>query len=153
VRQEGRRNVIRRAILLAALAALATPLPAEACSASWKRGWSPKEIKRRADVREVEGTWRLSELQGQRYTDGDGQEWVIDGRFTGRIETARGWVWETWHEPPDERTTCYVGRYFKPVADAKGRFWITRSKVDGRYRILLWEGEYLPSPGAAPKPD
>jgi len=138
--------VIGGAAVLLALAAIAAPLPAEACSASWQRGWSPKEIKRRADVRMVKGTWHMEALEGRRVTDAEGQEWVMDGRFTGRIETARGWVWATWHEAPDERTTCFVGMYFKPTADAKGTFWIARSKVDGRYRILLWEGEYLPLP-------
>lgn len=142
----------RLAALSLALATLTMPTLAEACSASWARGWSPREIKRRADVREVKGTWRMEALDGRHVTDADGQEWVVGGRFIGRIEAPRGWGWATWHEPPDETTTCSIGMYFKPTADAKGTFWIARSKVDGRYRILLWEGYYLPQPEPSRSP-
>jgi hypothetical protein len=135
--------VIRSAALLLALAAVAAPGAAEACTFSWKRGFSPEEIKRRPDVREVKGTWRMSALEGERFTDDEGQEWVRGGRFTGRIETTRGTRWSTWHRPPDMTTTCYIGSYFKPEADAKGTFWIARRKVGGRFEILLWEGEYV----------
>lgn len=157
MREAGRavvnKRVTRRAALTLALVTLTMPTLAEACSTSWARGWSPREIKRRADVRMVKGTWHMEALEGRRETDAEGQEWVIDGRFIGRIETPRGWAWATWHEAPDEITTCFATMYFKPTGDAKGTFWIARSKVEGRYRILLWEGEYLPqsAPEAPPQ--
>ena len=122
-----------------------------ACSFAWKRGWSPEEIKKRYDVREVRGVFRLSELTGHRFTDEDGSEWIENAVFEGTIEPRRGKPWRTYHPAPDMRTTCYVGSYFKPTADAEGTFWISRKKVDGRYQILLWEGEYIPAQNAQDK--
>jgi len=144
-----KRALIGGAAILIALTMAASPPAAHACSFSWKRGWSPDEIKQREDVRAVQGTWRMGALEGERFTDEEGQEWVRDGRFVGRIEEEHGVRWSTWHLAPDERTTCSAGTYFNPMADAKGTFWIARRKVDGRFEILLWEGEYLPQPQAA----
>lgn len=127
---------------LAAILALVST-PASACSFTWKKGWSPDEIKERSDVRKVKGTYRLVEVAGERFTDDDGEEWVRDASYHGRLNTLRGTGWDTYHEPRLQELTCIY--YFKPEADAKGTFWISRKKVDGRYRILLWEGEYLPA--------
>lgn len=121
---------------------------ASACTFSWKRGWSPDEIKTRYDVREVRGTFRLAELTGRRFTDEEGVQWIQNGIYEGTIEPRRGKPWRTFHPAPDMRTTCYAGTYFKPTADARGTFWISRKKVDGRYQILLWEGEYIPAQNA-----
>jgi hypothetical protein len=117
--------------------------PVDACSFSWKKGWSPNEIKRRADVRRVEGVFTLKELVGERHTDPEGIDWVSDGKFIGALESKNGVIRNTVHEAPDDTTTCRYGSYFKPEANAKGSFWISRTKKDGRYQILLWEGEYL----------
>lgn len=137
-------GAIRRAAVLLALGlAVLAPPPAHACTFAWKRGWSPEEIKQRPDVRMVEGTWAMQTLEGDRTVDEEGQHLVINGRFLGRITAKRGTRWSTWHRAPDHTTTCYVGSYFKPEADAKGTFWIARRKVGGRFEILLWEGEYV----------
>lgn len=134
----------RRAVLALLLAGMAAPSAVQACTFRWARGWSPEEIKRRADVRKVRGVWRRTSLEGRPFTDEEGQEWITNARFLGRIETRRGTGWDTEHPAPDHSTTCFVGAYFKPEFDAAGTFWISRRASGGRYRILLWEGEYVP---------
>jgi hypothetical protein len=138
-------------LLLLSLPTATVHAPAQACSFSWKKGWSPKEIKRRSDVRKVTGVFRLKELKGERRTDSEGTEYVINGEFVGTLESNGGVVRNTIHEAPDDTTTCRYGSYFKPEADAKGTFWISRTKKDGRYPILLWEGEYLMTADAVEK--
>ena len=131
----------RFAVTFAAFALVAAS-SAQACNFSWKKGWSPDEIKQREDVRKVVGTFRIMEISGEHFTDAEGKEWIRNARYVGRLETARGTGWDTAHPLRIEDLTCVY--YFKPEADAEGTFWISRRKVDGRYEILLWEGTYLP---------
>lgn len=131
------------AFLVLAVPSAVVSTPAYGCSFSWKKGWAPEEIKRRADVRKLEGVFRLEEVLGERHTDEDGTEWIWNAEIVGSIESKGGQIWNTIHDAPDDTTTCRYGSYFKPESDAKGAFWITRSKKSGRYRILLWEGDYL----------
>lgn len=126
-------------MLLAASTLLAPA--AQACSLTWAPGWSPDEIKERADVRKVRGTYRLVEIAGERFTNDNGEEWVRDAKYLGQLNTLRGTGWDVIHEPRIPDLTCIY--YFKPEADATGTFWISRSKVDGRYRLMLWEGDYI----------
>lgn len=125
-------------------AALALPTSANACSWVWKDGWSPEEIRERDDVRKVRGTYRMLQVAGDVGADENGGTVVSNAQFRGRLETLRRTGWDTYHEPPIYDLTCQVGNYHKPETDAKGTFWISRKRVHGRYRILLWEGEYLP---------
>ncbi|MXO90050.1 hypothetical protein [Pontixanthobacter aquaemixtae] len=129
----------RRAPLAAALAAailLGNSTGAFACSFSWKEGFSPEEIKQREDVRKVTGTIEIGELQGS--ADENGELW--EGTIFSRITTLRGTGWETWQN--FHRVSLDCGAYRKPLANGRGIFWISRQKIDGRYEILLWEGEY-----------
>lgn len=125
---------------LLAASAILTP-SVQACSFTWAPGWSPDEIKERTDVRKVRGTYRLLEIAGERFINDDGEEWVRDATYLGRLDTARGTGWDVAHEPRIPDLTCIY--YFKPEADATGTFWISRRKEDGRYRLLLWEGDYI----------
>lgn len=130
--------------LAIALTALGLPTASNACSASWLPGWSPEEILERKDVRRVHGTYRLLQVSGNPQTDQNGQPVIVNAEFRGRIDTLRGTGWNVYHDPPMYELTCTYGMYFKPETDATGTFWISRRKVNGRYRLLLWEGEHLP---------
>lgn len=125
-------------IALAAAAAMMATSPALACSFSWGSGQSPGEIRKRADVRKIEGVFRYG--SGQGVLDEQGE--LYRGRITGRVEARTGRVWNTIQLFDQLLVECAA--YHKPVADARGTFWISRHKSDGRYNMLLWEGEYLP---------
>ena len=130
--------------LALSFAALSLPTAGQACSWVWEEGWSPEEIKQRADVRKVRATYKMLQVAGKTGTDENGETIVYNAEFRGRLETLRGTGWDTYHEPPMYDLTCQIGNYHKPETDATGTFWISRKKKNGRYRILLWEGDYLP---------
>jgi hypothetical protein len=134
---------MRRARLFAVAACLAmlaaAPL-AHACSFSWGPGSSPAEIRVRDDVRMVRGTFRFGEARGEVGEDGV----LVSGWIYGRIETRRGTHWNTIQ--PYHQFLVECAAYPRPAADANGIFWIKRHGTDGRYELLLWEGEYLARP-------
>lgn len=119
------------------LAVLVGQPPAYGCSFSWQPGYSPEEIKVREDVRMVRGVFRVGDAFGQ--VDDEGG--LVSGTISGRLETRRGTGWDTTQYYDQLSVEC--GAYHKPTADARGVFWIERQRKDGRYAILLWEGEYL----------
>ncbi|MEP0191230.1 MAG: hypothetical protein ABJP70_11460 [Erythrobacter sp.] len=131
--------MIRAFALAAATAGLVLSTPATACSFSWSPGYSPDEIKERANVRRVKGRFVAQDMTGSADENGE----LYEGKIFGRLETLRGTGWDTWQE--FHRISLDCGAYLKPLADAQGTFWISRRKKDGRYQILLWEGEYLPA--------
>ena len=128
------------------LAVLAGQAPAHACSFSWKPGYSPREIKLRTDVRLVRGIFHVVDVQGTVTPDGE----LDTGTIYGRLDTKRGTGWDTVQNYSHFSVEC--GAYRKPTAEAKGIFWIERRQTDGRYAMLLWEGEYLPDPPARDTP-
>jgi|GEM_PF-1966043 len=113
------------------------PTPAGACSFSWKRGYSPREIQVRSDIRRVEGIFRVVETHGQRDSDG----FLEDGMIHGTIETPDGKRWDTIQSFSRLAVDCVA--YPKPVADAKGVFWIKRVTTQGRHELMLWDGEHF----------
>jgi hypothetical protein len=131
-------------ILFAITAAVAVS-PADACSWSYERGYSPEEIKDRTDVRPISGIFRFEEIRGEPVLDGEGQASLLNPEVIGHIERGSG-RWNTVHFPT--RGFGDGGCTFPatgPEANASGTFWITRRRKGGRYRILLWEGEHLPA--------
>jgi len=124
----------------ASLAILAAARPAYACSFSWAPGSSPADIRARSDVRMVRGTFRVGEARGEVGDDGV----LVSGWIYGRIETRRGTHWNT--VQPYHQFLVECAAYPRPTADANGIFWIKRRGTDGRYELLLWEGEYLARP-------
>ena len=137
-------RLLRLSFLALSFGALSLPGVGQACNWIWAPGWSPEEIPERADVRKVRGTYRMLQIAGKPGTDENGEPVVYNAEFRGRLETLRGTGWDTLHEPPMHDLTCQIGNYHKPETDAKGTFWISRRPENGRYRILLWKGDYLP---------
>ena len=120
--------------LFAMLGLAAVPEPAQACSFSWGPGNSPREIKQRADVRRLKGTFRVIDIQGT--VDEEG---ALDrGTITGRIETKRNRIFNTVHQYDQFIMMCGADR--RPASDGTGTYWIKRKPKDGKYEILLWEG-------------
>jgi hypothetical protein len=120
---------------------------ARACSISYKKGYAPEEIKRRFDVRKIEGSFKLTDITGERFTNEDGEERIRNAKLLGEISNGKGRVWRTIQPPPDAILIEICGCdcwYHRPEADATGTFWIARNAKDDRFELLLWEGDYLP---------
>jgi len=97
-------------------------------------------IKVAPEVRRVRGVFKWTEIRGKRFIGDDGNEWIANAVIIGRLETKRGTNWLTFHDAPDDSTTCRYGSYFKPETDALGVFYISkRRNKDGRYELLHWE--------------
>jgi hypothetical protein len=109
--------------------------PAEACTFSWARGQSPREIRENPDMRRVSGTFRFIEGQGANGHDRRlARSWVL-----GRIDSPNGRYWNTIQWPLNE-FAIECGAYLAPTANgATGTFWISRDRTGGRYRLMLWE--------------
>jgi hypothetical protein len=144
---------MRRPLLLTLLLALPATLPftpVHACSVNWKKGFSPKEVRRRPDVKEIKGTYKLEALAGDRSRDEDGVERVYGARLLGTITSDSGRKWKTIHEPVLETgITCVDARnaeFQTPERDAQGTFWIAIGTKRGRHTLRDWEGKYLPRP-------
>lgn len=125
--------MIRRAALLLALAVLAAPEAGIACSVSPSPKIRAEQFKADTRNRRVKGRFTVTETR----INGYGR-----GIIRGRIETARGTGWDVWVDYDEFMIDCVY--FFAPTIDATGTFWIARNKVDGRYEIRLWEGEYTP---------
>ncbi|RNJ61648.1 MAG: hypothetical protein EDM03_14800 [Porphyrobacter sp. IPPAS B-1204] len=125
--------MFRRAALLLALAALAAPNAAVACSVSPSPEIRAEQYKDDPENRRVKGHFSVTET----LINGYGR-----GIIRGRIETARGTGWDVWVDYDEFMIDCVY--FFAPTIDATGTFWIARRAVDGRYEIRLWEGEYTP---------
>ncbi len=132
----------RRAALLLALAgALLVPQTGHACSFSWSKGSSPRDIPRRGDVFEVRGEFRF--VDGR--TGEDIPEGVSEVQFEpgtgdllGRIVRKNGRVMRTRQFYSEISVDCQA--YLAPLAAATGRFWLEKRRgKDGRYRILMWK--------------
>lgn len=136
--------MVRKCLLAVFL--MLQPMVAEACSFSWRRGYSPAEIRENPALREVTGTFRFMQdpVTGHIVTDARG--WAY-----GRIDSARGRYWNTVQVPLDQ-ISIDCGAYTAPTGnDATGTFWISRERRNRRYRLMLWEGRY-PPPAAATAP-
>jgi hypothetical protein len=135
----------RRRLAMLALVAAVAPLPAAACSFSWRRGNSPAEIREHPGIRQVTGTFHFIQPQGE------DQPIATDARgmALGRIDSARGRYWNTFQYPPNE-ISIECGAYIAPAGNgATGTFWISRERRNGRYRLWMFEGHYPPRPAAA----
>lgn len=132
-----------RAILIAT-ALLLTAAPAHACSFSWERGYSPREIRENPGMRTVTGTFRFIQNpeNGQVMTDSE-------GFFLGRIDGPRGRSWRTTQLPITE-IAIECAAYVAPTGNGwTGTFWISRERQrGGRHFLMLFEP--APAREAAP---
>lgn len=131
-------------IALAAFLSL-PPMTAEACSFSWERGYSPREIRENPGMRTVTGTFRFIQNpeNGQVMTDSEGY-------FLGQIDGPRGRTWRTTQLPITE-IAIECAAYVAPTSNgATGTFWISRERQHGRYFLMLWE--VTPVRNAMPTP-
>ncbi len=101
---------------------------------------SPQEA--REDIRSDES---LRRIEGIFRVEGD-IEWpegyLASGVVRGQIESDTGRTYPVRFEYNEIYVQC--GIQFTPPIDASGTFWITRRSRDGRYEMMLWEGEYTP---------
>ena len=133
--------------LLALLAAtnlvgLGASDPAQACSFSWTKGHSPRDIPRRADVWKVTGDFVIVDAKtGAVVPPGTEFNLTEDKReMLGRIDRKRGkplmtkqLYFEEW------AIDCgFVLTPQNPVSD--GVFWIERkADKNGRHRMMMWK--------------
>lgn len=139
--------MLRTILIVAALLLSATP--AEACSFSWRRGNSPAEIRDNPALQVVRGTFRFEQNPENGHIVTDARGWAY-----GRITSARGRrYWDTIQAPLNE-LSIECGAYIAPTGnEATGTFWIARERRNRRYRLMMWEGQYLRhAPAAAPAP-
>lgn len=133
--------MIRRAALLLALAALAAPLPAEACSFSWVKGSSPRDIPRRADVFAVRGEFKFVDGRTGEEVPAGASEIPFEpasGELLGRIVRKNGKVVLTRQFYSEFSVECAA--YLAPLSAGTGRFWLEKRRgKGGRYRLLLWK--------------
>jgi hypothetical protein len=124
--------------------ALLAAAPAQACTFTWERGYSPREIRANPEMRTVTGTFRFIQnpTNGHIVTDSEGYAF-------GRI-SAPGRHWDTVQLPLNE-ISIECGAYTAPTGnDATGTFWISRERQRGRYLLMLWE--FAPARETAPAP-
>lgn len=125
-------------------ALLLSAAPAQACTFTWERGYSPAEIRANPEMRTVTGTFRFIQnpANGHIVTDSEGYAF-------GRI-TARGRHWDTVQLPLSE-ISIECGAYTAPTGNgATGTFWISRERQRGRYLLMLWE--FAPARETTPAP-
>lgn len=131
----------RRAALLLALAVLAAPEAVQACSFSWSKGYSPRDIPRRADVFEVRGEFRFVDGRtGEDIPKGVTEVWPEPGtgELLGRIVRKNGKVTLTRQYYSEFSVECQA--YLAPLSAGSGRYWLEKRRgKDGRYRILMWK--------------
>lgn len=133
----------RRAALLLAFAVLAAPPAAHACSFSWVKGSSPRDIPRRADVFEVRGEFRFVDgRSGEDIPKGVTEFWPEPdtGDVLGQIVRKDGKIMLTRQYYNEASVECQA--YLAPLSPGSGRFWLEKRRgKDGRYRILMWKPE------------
>jgi hypothetical protein len=126
-------------LLFASLLVLIAPTlvlssPAKACTYSIAKSSTPKAIKRRADVRKINGRFYVDRVT--RSADYGS----FHGEIYGHIVTAKGQTMLTNHEWNEPAIAC--GFYSKPLKNAEGSFYIQKSKKGGPSKMLFWEGRY-----------
>ena len=124
------------AILSCAASALA-PLPASACSVTWRVNGKTAEERMagRTDVRRVIGTYRMERIVAP-------ASFNAPARILGRLETRRGTSFRIVQPYRDEWVDCLA--YLLPMADASGTFYLSRRARNGEYELLDWSGRYIP---------
>ena len=143
----------------AALAAFFLTVPTQ----SWACGTAtPKmQAERQArldEQRRVKGEYRLIErikLPGQ-WVDQEADIYA----YVGEITTKRGKSYRVVHIG-NESVIVMCASYFQPSRAATGKFYVSRranaakefelssEQFDGLYRLLHWEGDYIPAANGA----
>ncbi len=133
--------ISRPAVLLALAAALLVPHGAQACSFTWAKGYSPRDIQRRADVFVVRGKFQFVDGRtGEDIPEGVSEIWPEPGTgdLLGRIERKSGKTMLTRQFYSEFSVECQA--YLAPLAAGAGRYWLEKRRgKDGRYRILMWK--------------
>ena len=123
--------MFRKILISGALLLSATP--AAACTFTWERGYSPREIRANPEMRTVTGTFRFIQNPANDHIVTDSEGYAF-----GRI-TAPGRHWDTVQLPLSE-ISIECGAYTAPTGNgATGTFWISRERRHGRYFLMLWE--------------
>lgn len=128
-------------LLIGSVSGLGGANPANACSFSWAKGYSPKQIPRRLDVWKVKGDFTpIDAKTGADLAVGDDFHLVEEtGEMLGRIDRK--------HHKPVLTKQYYLeewmidcGMLKTPQWPAIGTFWLEKKRDrQGRYRMLLWE--------------
>ncbi len=122
--------------LAAVFGIIAFPVEVAACSMSGTPLEARQEIREDSSLRRLEGNF---------FVEGE-IEWPASygdpAIINGRIESKSGRSYPVQLEYLELLVPC--GLQPTPPKNASGTFWITRKKRDGRYKMQLWVGEYLP---------
>jgi hypothetical protein len=134
----GVRLLALAACILALLASAAEP--AQACSFSWAPGYSPSDIRHRADVTLVRGAFVFVDAKtGKVITEGE-FNLTDDSQALGRISRVgkRPILTKSWYS----ELSIECGAYLGPSNNVSGKFWIERKRDKvGRQRLLMWRPE------------
>jgi hypothetical protein len=120
--------------------------PAQACTFTYERGYSPREIRENPGMRTVTGTFRFIQNPETGFVATDSE-----GYFLGRIDGPRGRSWRTTQLPITE-IAVECAAYIAPTGSGwTGTFWISRERQrGGRHFLMLFES--APAREAAPAP-
>lgn len=129
---------MRGLILLAAGIAAS---PALACSVANPPSNSlEKRIAGRTDLQRVTGTFRIESLTPVAGVERS----IVRGVITGEngqaypVTYAYSAIW------------VYCAVYYLPQAEARGAFYLSDSKRDGRHELVDWSGQYIGGKAIAP---
>ena len=129
----------RLALAVCLLAGLAmSAQPAQACSFSWKPGYSPREIPLRDDVLRIKGDFVFIDAV-------TGEEVPPNTPFNLQDGDAFGVIKRKGRKPVQTRMAyndilIHCGAYAGPNGNVSGTFWVKRRRdKQGRYRLLLWK--------------
>ena len=117
------------------LALAFAPDPALSCSVTFTEPRDPAVRYAGTSVRRLVGTYRM---EGVAVPGGLSTPALIHGR----LMTRRGRIFPVVQEYREQLVDCAV--YDLPTGDAKGLFYLSRRKRDGRYRLLGWRGTHIP---------
>ena len=123
------------AIILAA--SMGHAAPASACSFTWKPGYSPEDIRVRADLVKVVGQFTFLDARTGRRLAVGARPVPIKGQAFGRVETKEHGSIPVKVDYSDLSIQC--GSYLGTPGNVSGAFWIEQQRdKQGRQRLLMW---------------
>lgn len=119
---------------------LATAAPAQACSFSWKEGYSPSDIPHRDDVVMVKGNFFFVDATTGADVPPETEFSLDQGDALGRIERKGRKPILTRMYYSEIMLDC--GAYLGPPGSVSGKFWIELKRdKQGRQSLLMWKPE------------
>jgi hypothetical protein len=119
---------------------VSTAEPAQACSFSWAPGYSPSDIKQRADVTLVKGAFVFVDAKTGNDVAESEFDLTDDGQALERLSRVgkRPILTKSWYS----ELSIECGAYLGPSNNVSGKFWIERKRDKvGRQRLLMWRPE------------